>query len=72
MSFNEHLNQVKRLHYLIKRKATGNAQQLAKRLEVSRATVFRRIEDLKTLGAEVEYCKERQSYFYRNYFELVL
>ena len=72
MTFTEQLRQIKRLHELIKRKATGSPKQLADRMNISRATAFRRVEDLKDLGAEIAYCRDRQSYYYELPFELVL
>jgi len=49
---------------LIRLKATGRPKQLAKRLEVSEATVFRIIETMKEMDAPVYYDLTRQSYIY--------
>lgn len=72
MTFKEQLSLTLRIHSLIKRRATGTPEQLARRLNVSRATVFRKINELKSLDAPVLYCKNRQSYFYECQFELNL
>ncbi len=72
MTFKEQLRQIKRLHRLIKRKATGTPEQLANRMNISRATIFRRMDDLKELGADIAYCRNRQSYYYESPFELNL
>ena len=45
-------------------KATGNSHDLAKRLGVSRSTVFEILETMRIMGAEIEYNKHRRSYFY--------
>lgn len=72
MTFKDHLSQVRRLHDLIRTKATGNPESLARRLAISRATVFRRIEDLRSLGAEIAYDKHRMTYYYTKPFDLIL
>lgn len=72
MNFKDYLKQIKRLHSLVERKSTGTPDQLARKLNTSRATVFRRVDDLKGLGAEILYDKDRQTYYYRDPFQLVL
>jgi predicted transcriptional regulator len=65
-----HLHDLQRLHELIRRKATGAPDQLAARLDCSRASVYRLIEALEDFGAQVTYCKERRSFVYEEDFEL--
>lgn len=64
MTFLERLRTLDRLHNLIRLKATGSPQQLAQRLQVSKRTIFNLLEDLRTFGAEIAYCKYTQSYYY--------
>jgi predicted DNA-binding transcriptional regulator YafY len=52
------------LHSLIKRRATGAPEQLAKKLNVSERTTFEYIEILRSLGADIKYSRDRQSYYY--------
>lgn len=54
-----------RLHELIKRKSTGDPQAFADRMGVSRATLFRYLDELRDLNADIDYDKERPSYFYK-------
>ncbi|MDR0437034.1 MAG: HTH domain-containing protein [Bacteroidales bacterium] len=49
---------------LIRKKSTGTSKQLAKRLSVSQATVFRMIKEFNIRGAEVDFCNFCNSYFY--------
>ena len=70
MAFVEHVQRLKRIDQLVRLKATGSAQELAHRLGVSRASVFRYMDDLKDLGAPVTYCRNRQTFFYEENFEL--
>ena len=60
----QQIRHVLRLHDLIKRKATGDPQAFADRMGFSRATLFRYLEALRDLGADIDFDKERQSYFY--------
>lgn len=66
MKWIEHLILLNRLDKLIQRKATGNYQQLASRLKVAPRTVYNLLEILEELGAQIKYCKLRQSYYYSN------
>jgi biotin operon repressor len=64
------LEEPSRIHDLIRRKATGDPETLARRLGLSRATVFRRILDLREIGVEIGYDRERPTYFYEKPFQL--
>ncbi len=58
-----------RLEYLdslIQRKGTGCPDTLAKKLAVSKRTVFEYIDILRFLGAAVKYDNFRESYVYEN------
>lgn len=70
MTIKEHIQRLKRIDQLVRLKATGNAKQLAARLDVSRASIFRYLDDLKDLGAPVVYCRDNQTYIYEEFFEL--
>jgi predicted DNA-binding transcriptional regulator YafY len=70
MTFFEQVQLLKRLDYLIRLKATGRPEELASRLGVSRASVYRYIEDLKSMDAPVAYCRLRQSFYYEEAYEL--
>lgn len=70
MKFVEQLQLLDRLHALIQRKGTGNYQHLAARLGVAPRTVYNLLDALKELGAKIDYCKTRQSYYYANDIEL--
>jgi hypothetical protein len=67
---NEHMDTFKhffaleRLDQLIRAKATGSAQELADRLNVSKRTVFYLLAQMRDMGAPIQYCHTRQSYYY--------
>ncbi len=70
MRFLDQLEMLQRVDQLIRRKATGTPTDLASRLAVSRASVFRYINDLRDFGAPVEYCRFRESYYYSQDYTL--
>lgn len=55
---------LERVDQLIQLQATGSPKQLAKRLEVSEATIFRIIETMKEMNAPVYYDFAIRSYAY--------
>jgi len=68
MRFTEQYILLKRIDFFIKKKATGSALELAKKLNISRATLFRQFSNLKILGAKISYCSSRKTYFYEDNF----
>ena len=72
MNFIEQLALIRRLDLLIRKKGTGSPQQLAKRLNISRASLFNYIKLLKELGAPIKYSNCRNSYVYAEDFMLIL
>ena len=66
----EQLERLKRMNRLIKEERTGSPQEFAKRLGVSKSHLYRCIEEVRELGAPIRFCRTRQTYFYKNEFEL--
>lgn len=56
---------MERLHHLIRRKQTGSSDVLAKRLGLSRSTLYYLLADLRALGAPIVYCRERSTFYYQ-------
>lgn len=53
-----------RIHDLIKRKATGNAKEFAKKMGISEATLYNCLKFIKDQGVRLSYDDHRQTYFY--------
>lgn len=70
MTLKERIDLVYRLHLLIRRKATGTPDELARKLGISPPTLFRYIETLREFGAPVAFCRTNQRYYYQEDFEL--
>lgn len=64
MTFLEKLQLIERMDQLIRLKATGTSKDLASRLGISRSTVFEIHDTMRKMGAEIDYCKFRKSYYY--------
>lgn len=70
MKFKEQLSLLKRIDFLIRRKATGKPQDFAKKLNISEASLFRYLRDLKDMGAPIFYNSDRENYTYLDDFTL--
>ncbi len=70
MNLRKQINQLKRLHFFIEFKSTGSPAKLASRLEISEATLYRYLNELKLDGAEIKYDKWQESYYYQNDYVL--
>jgi len=58
------IERINRLHNLIRHASTGNPHQLAEKLSVSEATVYRDIKRMRRAGAPIVFNPQRQSYVY--------
>lgn len=64
MTFLEKLQAIERVNQLIRLKATGSPKELAARLGITRSTVYELIKCMKTMGADIQYCRRRRSFYY--------
>lgn len=58
------LQRLKRIDNLIRIKATGNASNLANRLELSESTIYEYLAVMKSFGAPIRYDNDRGTYYY--------
>jgi len=70
MSLLKYIERLKRMDDLIRRKATGTPDEFANRLGLGKSVLMEELRELKQLGAEITYCKDRQSYYYEQEFVL--
>lgn len=64
MKIFEYIDRINLLNKLIERKNTGSPQVLAKRLNISVSRLYDIIDDLKLMGAPIEYSRQFGSYYY--------
>lgn len=70
MTFHQQNDRIKRFDGFIRRKGTGTPEDFAKKMNISRATLFRLLDYFRSLGAKIVYNKERRTYYYEEPFEL--
>lgn len=58
------INQINRLHSLIKRKSTGSPKELAAKFNVSERCIYRLMDELKHMDIDINYNRSRRSYEY--------
>lgn len=56
--------QLNRLNDLIRRKSTGTPDQLAKKLGISRGTIYKLLRELESYGAKIKYDRIRRSFLF--------
>jgi predicted DNA-binding transcriptional regulator YafY len=69
MSLLKNIQLIERIHSNILRKSTVNAKDFAKRLKISESTLYRILNELRDLGAVVNFDSSRNSYVYENEVE---
>ncbi|MBK7652717.1 MAG: HTH domain-containing protein [Flammeovirgaceae bacterium] len=72
MSLLKYIERLDRMNDLIRRKATGNPDEFAKKLQVSRSQLMQDLKELRDLGAPIEFCNASQSYWYTRECKVVL
>ena len=65
MNLLDKIRLIERVDALITRKGTGSPSHLADRLGISNRNIYNLINMMKELGAPIYYCKQRDSYCYR-------
>ncbi|MFC3562147.1 hypothetical protein [Pedobacter jamesrossensis] len=70
MKLFEYINRINILHKLIKEGRTGTPEKLALRLSISTSRLYVVIDELKMMGAPIEYSRQLQTYFYLQPFDI--
>ena len=61
----KYIKRIAILDRLIQIKGTGSPSKLAQKLNISERTLYEYLNLMKDLGAPIEYCKMRGSYYYK-------
>jgi hypothetical protein len=70
MSLIDHIYLLQHVHDRITHKSTGTPKEFAARLGISERKLYRILDELRDLGAEIVYNVERTSYLYGNEVKL--
>jgi Mn-dependent DtxR family transcriptional regulator len=65
MSLHKYLERIRLTDSLIRKKATGNIESLAKKLNLSKSGMEKFLHEMKEEGFPISYCKKRKIYFYK-------
>ncbi len=66
----EEINRLQQIDKLIRLNCTGNAQEFAKKLNLSRRQVYNIIESLKDMGLAIEYNRHIGSFVYTKPYKI--
>ena len=64
------LNRLQQLDQLIRQQRTGNAEELALKMGLSRRQAYNWLEELKLMGLEIEYNRHIKSYVYLKPYQI--
>lgn len=64
MSYTDFLTKLDSLQYLIENENTGTAEELAKKMKLSRRSLFYYFDVLKDRGFNIKFCRHRKTYFF--------
>ncbi|UKJ07502.1 hypothetical protein [Solitalea lacus] len=71
MAIIKYFKKLQSIDSLIRRKATGNQEEFALKLNMSRSMLNEYLREMKELGFPISYCKSRNSYYYARNGKLV-
>lgn len=60
----EQIERVRRMDQLIRLHSTGNSEEFAQKLKISKKHVYNLIEELKDAGASIRYDRNQRSFVY--------
>ncbi len=66
----DQLERLKRMNWLIREEKTGTPDEFAAKLGVSPSHLYRCIEEIRELGAPVNFSRSRGTYYYEHDFEM--
>lgn len=72
MNFIKQIEKIKKAHQLIQGEKTGNPDEFAKALRMSRSQIYNVIDILKDIDAPIKYSRKQQSFYYEKAFDLEL
>lgn len=64
------LNRLQQMDQLIRQKRTGNATEFAQKMGVSRRQIYNWLEDLRSMGLDIEYNRYKKSFTYRKLYKI--
>ncbi|MBN8577380.1 MAG: hypothetical protein J0L66_10585 [Cytophagales bacterium] len=72
MSLLKSIYRLKRLDSLIKKEATGTAEEFAEKIGISRSMLMINLDEMREMGALIKFCPIRKTYYYAEEFNLLI
>ncbi len=72
MELRNEIHHLNSLHRLIKMCYTGSPDELAHKLHISKRHLYNVLDELRALGAKIDYSRSVYTFYYTNSFELHL
>lgn len=66
------IEQLKRLHKMIKRETTGSPRMVARKMHISERQLYNLVDQLRTLDAPIRFDRRSNTYFYTHDFDLLV
>jgi predicted DNA-binding transcriptional regulator YafY len=66
----EYLDRIGKMHRMVLRQNTGTPEECARRLGVSRTTLYELIDELRSRGAPIIYSKSAKTFYYSRPFDI--
>ena len=66
MKLLEYINRIMKLDQMIRFEITGSSRELAAKFNLSERQIYRLIDQMRSLGAEISYSQLKDSYIYLN------
>lgn len=66
------LERLRKVHKLIQQEQTGAPTAFAKKMHISDRELYRMLEYLKELDAQIAYCRKSNTYYYKESFDLLV
>jgi len=64
MAYSDYQRRMEFLQFQIKHQRTGDANEFASKLGISRRTLFNYLETLRDEGAKIKFCRNRKTYYF--------
>jgi len=68
----EYLDRISMLHKHVANQGTGTPEEFARRLGVSRTSLYELIDELRSRGAPIAYSKSAKTFFYKQPYDIAV
>lgn len=68
--FYKFINRLEQMDQMIRQRGTGNANEFADKIGISRRHLYNWLNELKNLGLDIEYDRESETYYYKKEYKI--